>query len=674
MIFSTTIVPNHEISIGASPQNADLAIVPIDSSGTLGKLNQYVLEEYGYSAKDLPTEERLRNGFAAINTDGKKPILFVVTVNSEKTSINLETNLYNTLTEFQGWYRGKKVWIPLMGSGTGGLELVESFTITARAINKALENYPAKVSFILSLPDSPTGRKLFSELRVVTSNQHIEAKKFLSGFDCNFFLVGSFWGADNDQTERFIEKSIWEKGHDDETYSPIINDVRKGDILIIKSTFARNGISYLKIKAVGIVIENLLNGRELNVNWRIKGLSQDIQDLGHYRSTITQINLTDTITIFSNIDSRFWDLLSLTIDTNTATTQAPISLPAPNSRIAGLISDTEKGTDYLDISKDVTAFARVIAAKSFDPPLAIALLGKWGSGKSFFMRKLKQQVTEFSNFQASNLYCKGVAHIHFNAWSYMDANLWASIVSKIFEGLSEYISENSLPGKAKQEIEQELSSQLFITKEEIGILENKKDAVKKKISELEVKRTEINKTLESQINKVKSTTLWEILQTADKEFNARDKIVKALNENPSYVQSEADLKEIIPEKYWSNPEAAYQQIKSKYTFLREFFRNYWNLLWLAIILLVIGFIPPLLELSSDWIKRIDFLIPQATLSILVALGVIWKRAENIYNKLKPVIASFWTIKEDYERKVKEAVYKFEQDEKLLKFDIEKKKT
>jgi hypothetical protein len=55
--------------------------------------------------------------------------------------------------------------------------------------------------------------------------------------------------------------------------------------------------------------------------------------------------------------------------------------------IPGILSDSDRGNDYLNITKDVTAFARVIAAKSFAPPLAVALFGKWGSGKSFFYEK-----------------------------------------------------------------------------------------------------------------------------------------------------------------------------------------------------------------------------------------------------------------------------------------------
>jgi hypothetical protein len=53
-------------------------------------------------------------------------------------------------------------------------------------------------------------------------------------------------------------------------------------------------------------------------------------------------------------------------------------------------SDSVKGEDSLGISADVNAFARLIVSESLTPPLAIGLFGQWGSGKSFFMKKMEK--------------------------------------------------------------------------------------------------------------------------------------------------------------------------------------------------------------------------------------------------------------------------------------------
>ena len=40
----------------------------------------------------------------------------------------------------------------------------------------------------------------------------------------------------------------------------------------------------------------------------------------------------------------------------------------------------------------VEAMASLVAAWSVEPPLSIGLFGEWGSGKSFFMQKMKERV------------------------------------------------------------------------------------------------------------------------------------------------------------------------------------------------------------------------------------------------------------------------------------------
>lgn len=662
-----TINSPHILELGISPNEGDIAIVSIDNAGTPGMLNRLVLKEYGYTEKDLPSRDRLGHGFSQISAEKRKAILFVVTVNGGETSENLGKNLYNTLMEFRGWFRGKKLWIPLMGTGSGGLSLEESYSITVRTLNEFQRNSPTETTILFSIPNSPEGQELINQIREPELNEinEVDAENFVKEFKGKFYLVGSIWNRE-DQLPRFFEKGIWEKGHEDESYSRLISQVKRNDILIVKSTYASDSISYLRVKAFGIVIESLEDGSALSVDWKIKSISIDVENLGFYRNTIHEASPNDVIIILSRVDKDRWKELVPKTPTN-----------PKKETIAGLVSDSDKGTDYLDITKDVNAFARVVAAKSFEPPLAIALFGKWGSGKSFFMRKLKEQISKLSSNKADGIYCEGIAHIHFNAWSYMDSNLWASIVTKIFEELNEYISENRRVDIERKEIEKLLTDKLSIAKEEIGILESKKESVVLQISSLEEKRKTITKELEENIRKVKTDTVWQIIETADEEFNAKEKILTALNENDSFIKTEAELKNIIPEKYWNDPEKTYQLAKSRLTFLKEFFRKdkiQTNLIWLAAILGIIAFTPLILELLSLQISKTNFLIPQAALSLLITGGAIWRRAESVYIQLQPVIASFWKVKESHESKIKEAKAKFEQEEKALKLEIEKGKS
>jgi hypothetical protein len=89
-------------------------------------------------------------------------------------------------------------------------------------------------------------KKKNAELKINISKA--EVQKFLESFNSNFYAVGSLWG-DQDQAERFYEEKIWEKGQGDDSYSTLINQVKKGDIVILKSTFVTGeGKNYLGLK------------------------------------------------------------------------------------------------------------------------------------------------------------------------------------------------------------------------------------------------------------------------------------------------------------------------------------------------------------------------------------------------------------------------------------------
>ena len=77
--------------------------------------------------------------------------------------------------------------------------------------------------------------------------------------------------------------------------------------------------------------------------------------------------------------------------------------------------------------------ASVIANKDTPLPLSIGLFGEWGSGKSFFMGRLRQQIAELSTEDG---YLTRIEQIGFNAWHYADTNLWASLGDEIFRQLA----------------------------------------------------------------------------------------------------------------------------------------------------------------------------------------------------------------------------------------------
>jgi hypothetical protein len=102
----------------------------------------------------------------------------------------------------------------------------------------------------------------------------------------------------------------------------------------------------------------------------------------------------------------------------------------------------KEDADLLGIDRDVDAFAALVAARTVTPPLSIALFGEWGSGKSFFMRRMRRMVDQLSRESRESglpqdelTFHKRIAQVEFNAWHYVDGNLWASLVDHLLANL-----------------------------------------------------------------------------------------------------------------------------------------------------------------------------------------------------------------------------------------------
>lgn len=124
------------------------------------------------------------------------------------------------------------------------------------------------------------------------------------------------------------------------------------------------------------------------------------------------------------------------------------SPPKRRKQIPGFSSDDTRGEDKLDIKREVEALCSVIAAKDVEPPVSVGLFGDWGSGKSFFMRKMEEQINTLkaqARASSKSPYCPHIVQLWFNAWHYMDTDLWASIASEIFEGLAEQLAREAIP-------------------------------------------------------------------------------------------------------------------------------------------------------------------------------------------------------------------------------------
>jgi hypothetical protein len=127
-----------------------------------------------------------------------------------------------------------------------------------------------------------------------------------------------------------------------------------------------------------------------------------------------------------------------------------------NNRSQAVFNDKAQGEDQLGIKNEVEALAETLLLRDVEPPVAVGVMGGWGSGKSFVMYLIDQYVQRIraqrvkkgwadSDDPSSSLrtgdpkipvFVGHVYQIHFNAWTYAKSNLWASLMDTIFSCLN----------------------------------------------------------------------------------------------------------------------------------------------------------------------------------------------------------------------------------------------
>lgn len=204
--------------------------------------------------------------------------------------------------------------------------------------------------------------------------------------------------------------------------------------------------------------------------------------------------------------------------------------------------------DSLDITPDVNALASIITYKNVKPPLAIGLFGNWGSGKSFFMKKLRKQIDVFAADEGDD-YVERVVHIEFNSWHYSDSNLWASFVTKIFEDLESY-------GKDHPDTVKSLFSQLNSSGEFLAEANTKLQSIGATIT-----------TLENELSEKKAEISKKAQQLSGIKLS--DIAAKVLR-NPEVEKKLDEIKTLLPQRELNNLSDIYRSVKELDGFVNKF--------------------------------------------------------------------------------------------------------
>ncbi|MGV7240629.1 McrB family protein [Caballeronia sp. M23-90] len=112
-----------------------------------------------------------------------------------------------------------------------------------------------------------------------------------------YWVVGADWDG-VDMTPKFVAETRWENGYEDQFIAQV-NEVKAGDRIAIKAAFTQkhnlpfnahgHTVSCMRIKAVGTVTDNPLNGKHLSVEWDTDFEPSTIYSFA-YRKTIERVN------------------------------------------------------------------------------------------------------------------------------------------------------------------------------------------------------------------------------------------------------------------------------------------------------------------------------------------------------------------------------------------------
>ncbi|MEV6765263.1 P-loop NTPase fold protein [Streptomyces sp. NPDC051105] len=128
-------------------------------------------------------------------------------------------------------------------------------------------------------------------------------------------------------------------------------------------------------------------------------------------------------------------------------------IPPSIQTLTSLHSDSSTADDLLGNKAEVDKLSKLVLATTTMPPLAIALLGEWGAGKSSFMAQMDQRIQQLASLSAQakpneSAFVAHVRQIHFNAWHYSDEHVWSGLIEKLFRDLAQVPEERDDPSES----------------------------------------------------------------------------------------------------------------------------------------------------------------------------------------------------------------------------------
>lgn len=341
-----------------------------------------------------------------------------------------------------------------------------------------------------------------------------------------------------------------------------------------------------------------------------------------------------------------WAPLLLEIDETVVGPSGPVRHALNDIQLAhGYQTDRPDGPDRLGIQGEVNALCEVIMDPNVTPPLAIGLFGAWGSGKSFFMGKMRQRVQELTR-QPREDRPKNVVQIRFNAWHYSDTSLWASLAVEIFERLAdpepidpeeyrEWLKSRGDPKRKEREL---LLAHLETYREAKAALEKERLYLETERTRLETQRQQAEAARQTAIASSPLTNVAAELANDPEVRDGLGKISKELGLEPALDQLTSIARELQTASGYFT--ATWRQIRNKNWTI--------GLLAAALVLLVLTSGTMLTGLTS-WLSSLAPAIGSVAALVVAASKFILPAAQTVNSALTHVSSTLRKVTEIEER-------------------------
>ena len=213
----------------------------------------------------------------------------------------------------------------------------------------------------------------------------------------------------------------------------------------------------------------------------------------------------------------------------------PIAIArAASAALPAYDADAASTRDFIGIDAVADAFSYLLASKSAQPPLAIGLFGEWGSGKSFLMQEIRRRIDEITRAARDSdrrpedvgVY-KRVVQIEFNAWHYVEGNLWASLVDHIFANLRVMPGE---PVSVLNDRRTEISKRMVSTTSHRRVLQNQIETLDEKYQQAEEKAAEVRERQLGRLQDLQRIRLSDVAAAAKLDDTEKQAVNEALSQ------------------------------------------------------------------------------------------------------------------------------------------------